>query len=228
MEVKRDRGEQLLLIHEGKDRPKVSSTGTYDSDLLCATCDGILGRWEDYAFRLFKRLRSIKGETGSFANMGAINGDMVLRFAAGIAWKYSATQPRLGRISIGSYADLLKDVALGGKQIPSSLDVAVVRLVELDGDVYFYREPLPARHGQINSVRFSVGSFVVYLKIDQRPNDRTLPSACWLKNRSDGEFLIAPAELFDEGKLHRKLAGLSPVREFFGNMRSRQAQRREK
>jgi hypothetical protein len=225
MEVKADRGEQLLILLEGQDRPQVSNIGTYDPDLLCGACDGILGRWEGYAFSLFKRLRAIKGDIGSIVPMGSVDGDMVLRFAAGIAWKYTATRPHFGRIDIGPYDSLLKDVALGNAPIPSTLDVAVIRLVELDGDVYYYRAPVPARHGGINSVRFSVGSFVVYLKTDKRPNDRVLPPECWLKGRSDGSFLIAPAELFTEGKLHQKLAGRAPVRRFFGDMLARKIQR---
>ena len=101
----------------------------------------------------------------------------------------------------------------------------MIRLVEFDGDVYFYRAPVPARHGGINSVRFSVGSFVIYLKTDQRPNDRVLPPECWLKGRINGKFLIADAGYFTEGKLHRKLAMGTPVRTFFGRMMARKIER---
>lgn len=225
MEVKVERGEQLLIVHEGQARPKVSNTGNYDPSLLCAACDGILGRWEGYAYTLFKRLRGVRAELGSFAAMGHIDGDQILRFAAGIAWKFTATQKHFGKIDIGPYSSLLKEVAFENAPIPSSVDVAVVRLVELDGDVYYYREPVPARHGGINSVRFSVGSFVIYLKTDKRPNDRTMPPECWLKGRSEGKFLIAPAEYFTEGKLHRELAMQDPVRRFFGDMRTRKQTR---
>jgi len=58
----------------------------------------------------------------------------MLRFAAGVTWKYTATQPQFGRIDIGSYASVLQDVALGNGPIPSTLDTALIRLVELDGD----------------------------------------------------------------------------------------------
>jgi hypothetical protein len=221
MEVKVDRGEQHLILHEGKTKPQVSLTGLYDPDLLCGPCDGILGRYEGYAFRLFQRLRSVKAELGTIVDMGSVDGDLLLRFAAGIAWKYTATQPQFGRIDIGPYASVVRDVALDKAPIPPTLDIAVIRLVELDGDVYFYRTPMPARHGGINSVRFSVGSFVIYLKTDKRPNDHVLPPECWLKGRTDGKFLIADSRHFAEGKLHRKLATGAPARNFFGNMMAR-------
>lgn len=226
MEVKVDRGEQHLIVHEGVTRPQVSNTGHYDPDLLCARCDGILGRYEDYAVKLFRRLRAVRADLGTVVEMGPVDGDMVLRFAAGVAWKYAATQPQFGRIDIGPYASVLQDVAFENGPIPEALDVTVVRIVELDGDVYFYRAPVPARHGGINSVRFSVGSFVIYLKIDKRPKDRILPTECWLKGRRDGKFLIADAAYFDEGRIHRQLATGAPVRKFFGNMIARRIERR--
>lgn len=225
MEVKADRAEQHLILHEGRTKPQVSNTGVYDPNLLCGTCDGILGRYEGYAFSLLRRLRAIRADLGSIIDIGAVDGDIMLRFAAGIAWKYAATQPQFGRINIGPYASVLQDVALGNGPIPSTLDIALIRLVELDGDVYFYRAPVPARHGGINSVRFSVGSFVIYLKTDKRPNDKVLPPECWLKGRSDGKFLIADAGFFTEGKLHRELANMGPVRQFFGTMIARKRER---
>lgn len=224
-EVKCDRGEQHLILHDGKAKPKVSNTGIYDPNLLCEACDGILGRYEGYAIELFRRLRAIGAQLGTIVDMGPVDGDMLLRFAAGVAWKYAATRPDLGRIDIGPYAGVLKEVSLGDTPIPKSLDIAIIRLVELDGDVYFYRAPMPARHGGINSVRFSVGSFVIFLKTDKRPNDRVLPAECWLKGRQDGKFLIADASYFSEGKLYKKVASEAPVRNFFGRMIARKLER---
>ena len=107
MEVKADRGEQHLILHEGKTKPQVSNTGVYDPNLLCGTCDGILGGYEGYAFSLLRRLRAIRADLGSIVDMGVVDGDIMLRFAAGIAWKYAATQPQFGRINIGPYASCL-------------------------------------------------------------------------------------------------------------------------
>ena len=118
MEVKAERGEQHLILHEGGAKPRVSNTGMYDPDLLCGVCDGILGRNEGYAFNLFKRLRAIKAELGTIVDTGPIEGDMLLRFAAGVAWKYTATRPQFGRIDIGPYASVLEEVAFGREAIP--------------------------------------------------------------------------------------------------------------
>ncbi len=94
----------------------------------------------------------------------------------------------------------------------------MIRLVELDGDVYHYRAPLPDRKDSANVVRFSVGSFVFLLKIDKRPNGPTLPPETWLRGRTSGGFTITPAELFEEGKLHVELAAQPKTRKFFATM----------
>ncbi|MCF1459706.1 hypothetical protein FS827_00050 [Agrobacterium vitis] len=94
----------------------------------------------------------------------------------------------------------------------------MIRLVERDGDAYHYLAPLQDRKDSANAVRFSVGSFVFFLKIDNRSNVLTLPPETWLRGRTSGGFTIAPAELFEEGKLHVALAAQPKTRKFFATM----------
>jgi len=221
MEVKRDRGEQHLIIHQGTERPKVSNTGAFDRTILCGPCDGILGKHESYVFKLLKHLRDVQAPFGTIVPVDPIEGDRIVRFAAGIAWKFAVTAPDRGQIKLGRYAQILADIALHEAPIPPAVDVALIRIVELDGDVYFYRAPLPDRKDDANMIRFSVGSFVFFLKVDKRRNGPTLPATCWLRGRSAGAFLMAPAHLFEEGKLHARLASRAPTRNFFAKMMAR-------
>jgi hypothetical protein len=143
----------------------------------------------------------------------------MVRFAAAIGWKFSATRKEFGRIDVGAYSEVLQEAAFSEKSIPSSLDVVLIRLFEFDGDVYFYRNPKPDRHDDVNLVRFSVGGFLFFLKVDRRPNMRIFPSECWLRGRESGAFLMAPAEYFEESKLHREFRGQPAVRQIFGKLR---------
>lgn len=223
-EVKTERGEQHLILHKGEQRPRVSNTGVYDRGILCGPCDSILGGHEDYALELLRDMRKAKAPPGGIIGVSPIDGERMVRFAAGIAWKYAVTtQP--GRIDIGPYVDVLADVAFRAVSIPASIDVALLRIVELDGDVYFYRTPMPDRQDGVNVVRFTVGSFIIFLKIDRRPNGSTLPAECWLRGRTEGAFIIGPAELTEEGRMHRQLSSSLPSRRFFTEMRARKARR---
>ena len=221
MEVKRERGEQHLIVYKGSKRHTVSNTGLFDRNILCGACDGQLGGYEGYVFKLLKQLREVDEPFGSIVTVDPLEGDTVVRFAAGIAWKFAVTTPERGRIQLGPYQSLLGDIALRGAPIPPSVDVAMIRIVELDGDVYHYRTPLPDRKDDANVIRFSVGSFVFFLKVDKRPNGSTLPKECWLRGRTAGAFLMAPAHLFEEGKFHAQLAGRDTTRRFFTKMMER-------
>lgn len=224
-EVKTTPGEQHLILHVGGRRPTTSHTGVYDRGTLCGDCDSLLGGHEGYAVGLLREARRAKAPPGGIVTVDPIDGDRMVRFAAGIAWKYAVTsQP--GRIDIGPYVDVLGDVALGGVPIPPSIDVAMLRIVELDGDVYFYRTPMPDRKDGANMVRFTVGSFLFFLKIDKRRNGSTLPAECWLRGRRKGAFIVAPAELMEEGRIHRSLARSAPSKGFFREMQARKARRR--
>jgi hypothetical protein len=223
-EVKADAGEQHLIVHVGKDRPTKSHTGVYDRGILCGDCDSLLGDQERYSVELLRQARMVAAPSRGVVTIEPIDGDRMVRFAAGIAWKYAVTtQP--GRINVGPYVDRLRDVSLRNAPIPPSLDVAMLRILELDGDVYFYRTPMPDRKEGINVVRFSVGSFLFFLKIDKRSNGSMLPSDCWLRGRRKGAFVVMPAELTEEGRMHRSLASSGPSGRFFREMRARKVGR---
>ncbi len=81
MEVKRDRGEQHLIIHKGIERLTVSNTGLFDRAILCGACDGMLGSHEGYVFKLLKRLRELKAPLGSIFTVDPLEGDTVVRFS---------------------------------------------------------------------------------------------------------------------------------------------------
>lgn len=221
MEVKVDRGEQHLIVHKGAPRPKVSHTGVYDKDILCGDCDKILGRYESYAFNLFRNIRKHHFSGGQVISIDGIDGDMLVRFASGIAWKYAVTSPDKGHIDIGPYKDILRMVALSGGQIPNTVDVTIARIIELDGDVYYYRTPMPDRKKGVNVVRFCLGGFLILLKIDKRLPGNWLPDECWLRGRNNGAFVTLPAQYVEEPNLHAELANRKPVRQFFGKMRER-------
>lgn len=223
MEVKVDRGEQHLIVHRDNPHPRVSHTGVYDKDILCGDCDNILGRYESYAFDLFRKIRTQSLSAGKIISMDNVEGDMLVRFASGIAWKYAVTIPDRGRIDIGPYKDTLRMVAFSGGQIPNAIDVTIGRIIELDGDVYYYRTPMTDRKEGVNVVRFCLGGFLILLKIDKRPPGSWLPKECWLRGREKVAFPTLPAELVEEAKLHVELANRTPVRRFFGKMRERSA-----
>lgn len=219
MEVKLNRGEQHLILHQKIEKLKVSHTGIYDPNILCAKCDGILGEYENYVYQKLKECRELKASSGQIIEAHVIDGDKLIRFAAGIAWKYSVASEEHGRIKLGPYQAQLCKIIFEKELIPPSVDLAIFRLYELDGDVYFYRAPLYDRKDERNIIRFSVGSFVFFLKLDKRANSKVLPSEHWIRGKETFTIPIIDATLFEEGRMHRELAMQPNVRHFFEKMK---------
>lgn len=174
--------------------------GKYDDGLLCRPCDNTLGNNENYARETFAQLREVTTEKlYKHVGVSPISGDRLIRFAAGIAWKFAATKPEYGRINIGPYCDLLRFAAFGGDLSPA-IDMFMVRLRADRFEESFFRQPKPDRHYGINFVRMTMGGFILFLKIDQRPNPAVSLPEVWLKGRQEVVFPTLPMKLFEEGR----------------------------
>lgn len=203
---------QLALTNGSKFR--ISQNALHDNSILCAECDNRLGKNERYAFEAFCRLRT---ETNSKLNTherSPASGDTLIRFAAGISWKYCVTKPEYGCIDgVGPYADLLKRAALGEGAIPPSIDMFLIRLKALQLEERFFRAPMPDRQFGVNLIRLTLGAFLMFLKIDKRPPPRIGMPEIWMRGRSEVVFPVCPMNMFEEGravtegwKLNKKLA----------------------
>lgn len=202
LEVRLNAGEKHVRTNSTGDAYKSTNTGQYDNKILCGPCDGKLGQYEGAVFKLLCKASEARPKVESILDCGPINGDTFVRFAAGIAWKYSVIKQSFGRLEIGPYSEVLKQVAFDNSSIPDSVDVTAIFLQDGSSDVYFYRTPMPDRQLQVNVVRFSVGGFVFFLKVDKRPNPSVIPSECWLKGKTKGAFFVARAEIFEEWTKH--------------------------
>jgi hypothetical protein len=194
-----DKGHALTNRDISSFQP--SQNGRYDDDILCAACDNRLGQDENYALQT---LASIRKAAPHIVNRGfvveGISGDRLLRFAAGIVWKYALTKPHYGGIKIGPYTDQLRHLLFGDGPGSPAIDAFLMKLHTGDDEPYFYRAPSPERYEGLNFVRFSVGGFIFLLKLDQR-SAPSLPSSSWL--RANTEILIPaiPFDKMEEGRL---------------------------
>lgn len=222
LEVTSQKGEKhVVALNDDSRNFQSTNTGVYDGHILCGACDGVLGHYENYVFTSLKQFRAELVPSGTMLRVGGLNGDMFVRFAAGICWKYSVTRLENGRISIGPYIAALADVAFTCNRIPESVDVMAIQLQFGDRQSYFYRTPMPDRQGGVNVVRFSVGGFVFFLKIDKRPKTSLFSDECWLKGKTTGAFPVAPAEQFEEWQIHSQLRSATRLRSYFDRMLER-------
>lgn len=199
-EVRDGDRDHALVRSDGQFRP--TKNGLFDFHLLCAQCDGHLGNHERYAFQSLQRLRNA---TVTICNrtieVDGLDTNQLLRFMAGLVWKYASTKRELGQLDIGSYRSILADIAFTNAPVPPSVDAFFIRAFTGSDEVYSYRAPLRQKIDGANFVRFSLGGCLFFLKIDKRPNPLNPPERHWL--RSQDSFLVytPPLAWTEEGRM---------------------------
>lgn len=144
------------------------------------------------------------------------SGDNILRFTAGLLWKYSVASKLNGRIELGPYRDILKDIAFHNAAIPTSIDALLFRLKthEQDDGVFAYMTPKPDRQEGANGYRLLVGGMFIFIKLDkQQPKTEAYLRAS-IRGKTDLPYVILPAQSFEEFSKARRLAYSEPLSSF--------------
>lgn len=198
--------EQHMIVFNETGLKSSSNTGRYERGLLCAQCDGQLGKYEDAALELLRRLRRLKIGRKSGTECTISPGlypfrvpvaDVILRFACGILWKYASVNPSTpGHLQIGTMKEQLEGVCFRNGKIPDSIDVFLERDLFAYGafedplDVYYYATPSLDIRGGRRTAWFSVGGFIVYVRLDDRGLSDYAPKRAWLKGRKACNFVV--------------------------------------
>lgn len=195
--VKEVRGDDKGYALTNRDASSFQPTqnGRYDDAILCTACDNILGKDEKYAVETLAAIRrSGQHVVGRAFMVDGIEGDRLLRFAAGTVWKFALTKPHYGRIDVGPYAAILQALLYDRADSGGAVNAFLMKLHSGDDKSYFNRAPSLERYEGLNFVRFAVGGFIFLVKLDRRPATN-LPAAAWLRG---GTSILIPALAFNQ------------------------------
>ena len=219
------KADEKHVIHHPTSREKYqSNTGRFDRGILCSDCDNVLGRYENSAFQLMKRLRAMKVGTkqgadcvineGTYPFRVALVNEFV-RFACGILWKYACIPPGdAAYIDIGDTRALFEDICFRGADIPEGVDVFVDRdllsfaAFKDPNDVYYYCTPSVGRRGTRTLHQmawFSVGGFTIYVKLNDRGMSDYAPKKCWMRGRKQCFFNVSVRSLTVNSGIHQSI-----------------------
>src|SRR5690606_33302301 len=187
----------------------LTQSGVFDKNILCKECDGKLGKNEKYAAEKFHLIRQKSvGNYNGPALIANLDKEKILRFAAGILWKYSITQKEYGRIDLFGFQEDVKKIAYEEIEIPTWFDALLFRLKVHPNDdgVFAYRAPLPDRVGRVRIYRFMVGGILFFVKVhnENMVNDQT--HQYWLSQEDQIQYIVAPANMFEEYKILKDIA----------------------
>lgn len=191
------------------DKYVYTQSGVFEREILCESCDNKLGHFENIAAKAFRIIRQ-DAKTLHYGEhtLKQVAGDDILRFAAGVLWKYSVASEKNGRIVLGAYQKILEDLSFHNSPIPSNVDAILFRLKthETDDGVFAYRLPSPDRQELVNGYRLLIGGMLIFIKTDkQSPQNGALQRSS-IRGNPDLPYIVMPAQNFEEYQLANELA----------------------
>lgn len=165
--------------------------GEFDSDILCADCDGILGRFDDYALELCQKFEWLhtKPQPEVF-ELPQSDRELFGKFVLSVLWRASiSNRPSVAGVKLGPYEMKLRDAIFSSRSIDTLPEAEIIlQRYTVRGNIdpaghYFY--PTRFKMAGLNFYNFAVGGFRIRTKIDSRP----LPNELRSFSLSSGQFL---------------------------------------
>lgn len=154
--------------------PRKAPVGVYDLNILCGDCEIAFGGWDAYAQELllrdFEDEEYVEHQGQRIAlRIPTFDYTKLKLFFVSLLWRASvSTQGFYTRIRTGPFEAQLKKLVLAGDPAqPGDFAVSLARFEHPLGQSIL--DPHPERVSRVNYVRFYLGGFVAYIKVDQRP-----------------------------------------------------------
>lgn len=187
----------------------VTQSGTFDKGILCASCDGKLGKLEEYAAEVLKSIRlQSKGLDFGIKVMEGVDKHKMARFCAGVLWKYSITQEYYGKIDLYGFQEEVKQIAYSEVAIPDWFDMTIFRLrrYSQDDGVFAYQAPFINRINNVRLYRFMLGGCTFLVKIHRKKLCDDAHPELWFSFDDRFRFCLSAAEDFDEFRMSQDIS----------------------
>jgi len=167
------------LIFVSKEQPVKRPIGIYDSNILCAECDKILGKLDEYGKVVLLDKKFIKYKNTDYIYfLETVDVNKLKLFLLSILWRSSISKRKeFNRINIGPYEEKIRNILILQKENKTKqiIDYDFIITKFEDGDFPNINQKniqIP-RCEKIDSVNMGVIYFPrgikVYVKVDQRP-----------------------------------------------------------
>ena len=185
-----------------------SQSGLWDMNILCASHDGELGRFEAEALTAFQRLRAqAAGQGVGTYDLTGIDSRSLLKFYAAILFKYAITRKELGKIELGPFLEPIQNFLFRNAPVPTFLDALLIRplLHAADAEVFAYRAPRWDRKFNRNMYRMMMGGVIAFVLVDNTPLQDPHTRVHLIKDSAVPKYTVLPAQQFEEFTMARAL-----------------------
>lgn len=209
VEVQEGKSHAASVNTRGEFTP--TQSGLWDKTILCGECDGIMGRYENYVYKLTQRIRATENtQAWQRRTLTDVDVTSVLKFCAGILYKYSLTSPEKGRIDLGPYQTMLKEFIFEpDSACPSALDALLIRPLRFPNDngVFAYRTPHRDKISGLNYYRMMMGGVIFFVNLSNRGTSAHPSREDFIKNHSETvPFVTVDALMYEEYTVPASLA----------------------
>jgi len=169
------RGEASnMKLTPDKVREANPQLGEYDPDILCETCDNILGLDDEYALDVWKRFEASHRNLGEDVfELAEVDCERFCKFILSILWRASISRrPSFTSVNLGPYEDLSRDILFGAKRLSDmpAFEVLVQRYLSTSMDpTKWYFHPVRQPFGDLDAYGFGLAGFRIVAKLDNRP-----------------------------------------------------------
>ncbi|MHB1104487.1 MAG: hypothetical protein ACYC0C_17280 [Devosia sp.] len=163
---------------DSKSYPRRSKTGVYDTQILCADCDRLLGVFDQHAVEKLLRGKFICRRDDRVDvhvhDYPDADPDILRKFVASVAWRASLTTDEMFKtVRLGPYADAILDL-LKGNAPSKPIEVLIA---EFEPSIGGFLNPHRTRFSGVRFLVLYAARFVFYLKTDQQPAPAELAAA---------------------------------------------------
>lgn len=169
--IRKDEGPNIKLEPHriGEANPQL---GDYDPSILCADCDNILGKNDDYAIDVCKRFAEANSNEHHLFEFAEIDCERFSIFVLSILWRASISKrPTFSDVALGAYEDIARDVIFGIRPLTDlpafELIVSKFRSRYLDpSGINYY--PVRWKFKGLNTYGMCLAGFRILAKLDNR------------------------------------------------------------
>lgn len=162
-------------------RVKPAQLGIFDKNILCGSCDGLLGKFDEYLCDVIRQfdLSKCTGVDGIFVD-NSVDCDAFCKGVLAILCRASISKHRAySSFSLGKYEWNVRDVLFGARSLAelTYLEVFVqyYQSTHMGGKVkFFYILPTQTRFNGRNGFALSLNGFRIVVKFDERDIDPIL------------------------------------------------------
>lgn len=164
----------VSVTADGSRKAK-AQLGIFDRGILCATCDAVLGRLDDYAIQVCDRVPKDLVSVGDLWALPSVDGDRYAKFVLAVIWRASISSlTECSRVSLGPYDPAARAILFDDAPLSTlpAFEVFQARFRSKSGKrphlLMTWPEPTRWPNGH-RGYGFTFSGFEVFAKVDSRP-----------------------------------------------------------